>query len=73
MDEGGAFSQKIDYVNIFLGNYKSKKASKLHYWYKSYGSFAKRLDFAYWWSLSGGGSAMNGATPFSLTQVYRVN
>ena len=26
-------------------------------WFKSYGYFTKGLDFAYWWSFSGGGCA----------------
>ena len=33
---------------------------------KSYGHFTDRVDFAYWWSFSGGGSAVNEATPSSL-------
>ena len=56
MVEDGAFSHKIDYVN-FLGDSKSRRASKLHYWFKSYGYFAEWVDFAYWWSFSGEGSA----------------
>ena len=28
--------------------------------------FIEGVDFAYWWSFSGGGSAINGATPSSL-------
>ena len=35
-------------------------------WFKNYGDFAEWVDFAYWWSFSGGGSAINGATPSSL-------
>ena len=34
-----------------LGDSKSKRASKLHYWFKSYRNFAKWVDFAYWWNL----------------------
>ena len=37
----GAFSHKIDYVT---------NASKSHYWFKNYGDFAERVDFAYLWS-----------------------
>ena len=50
----------------------SQRASKSHYWFKSYGNFSEWADFAYWWSFSGGGSAINGATPssFSTSQEY---
>ena len=57
MVEGGAFTHKIDYVT---------RASKSHYWFKSYGNFAESVDFVYWWSFSGEGFAINGATPSSL-------
>ena len=49
-----------------------------YYWSKSYGNFAELMDFAYWWSFSGGWSAINGATPSSfmrkglVTQIYTV-
>ena len=66
MVEDGAFSHKIDYVTIFLGDSKSQRASNLHYWFKSYNNFAEWVDFAYWWSFSGGRSAINGATPTSF-------
>ena len=52
-----------------LGNSKSLRASKLHYWFKSYGNFAEWI--AYWRSFSGGGSAINGATTSSfLVEIY---
>ena len=47
----------------FLGDFESKRASKSQYWFKSYGNFAEGGNFAYWWSISGGGSVINGATP----------
>ena len=50
MVEDGAFSHKIDYV-------ASGRASKSHYWFKSYGDFAELVDFSYWWRFSGEGSA----------------
>ena len=37
----------------FLGDSKSQKASKQHYWFKSYGDFAEWVDFAHWWSFIG--------------------
>ena len=49
-----------------------------HNWFKSYSDFAELMDFAYWWSFSGGWSAINGATPSSfmrkglVTQIYTV-
>ena len=37
---------------------------KLHYWFNSYCDFAEWVGFALpLWSFSGGGSAINGATP----------
>ena len=59
----GAFSYKIDYVAIFFGDSKSERAPKSHYWFMSYGDFAEWVDFAYWWSFSGGGSVINRAYP----------
>ena len=35
-----------------------------------YSDFVEWVDFAYWWIFSGGGSAMNGATPSSFNIVY---
>ena len=52
MVEDGAFSLKIDYVTI-LRRFYSRRASKSHYWFKSYGDFAELVYFAYWWSFSG--------------------
>ena len=57
MVEDSAFSHKIDYVrhpNCTAGS----KVTAI--------DFAEWMDFAYWWSFSGGGSAINGATPSSL-------
>ena len=34
---------------------KSRRASKLHYWFKSYGNFDELVDFAHWWSFIGKG------------------
>ena len=48
------FSHKKEYVTIVLGD--SRRASKLQYWFKSYGDFEKLVDFSYWWSFSGEGS-----------------
>ena len=42
-----AFGHKI--VNV------TRRASKLHYWFKSYGDFAEWVDFAYWWNFIGKG------------------
>ena len=42
---------------IILGDFKSRRASKSHYWFKSNSDFAELVDFAYWWSFSGEGSA----------------
>ena len=49
----GASSHKIDYCYNFLENFKYQRASKLHHWFKSYGDFAKWVDFAHWWSFIG--------------------
>ena len=35
--------------------------SKSHQWFKSYGHFTEGVDYANWWSFSGGGSALQPA------------
>ena len=55
MVEDGAISHKIDYVTIFLGDFKSRRVSKSHYSFKSYGAFAERVDLPI-----GGASAVEG-------------
>ena len=56
MVENGAFSHKIDYITIFLGDSKSLRTPHSHYWFKSYSDFAEWVDFpigqsgeASWW------------------------
>ena len=49
----GAFSHKT--MLQFLGDFKSRRASKSHFWFKSYGNFAEWVDFAHWWSFIGKG------------------
>ena len=63
MVEDGAFSHKIDYVTTTKFEFLT---------FKSYGGFAEWVDFAYWWSFSRGGSAINGATPSSFNVSSRV-
>ena len=41
----------------FKGDTKSQRAFKSHYWFKIYGNFAELVDFAFWWSVRGEGSA----------------
>ena len=72
MVEDGAFSNNRLCYND-LGDSKFRRASKLQYWFKSYGSFAELVDFAYLWSFIGGGSAINGATPSSFHCNPRPN
>ena len=64
MVKDGAFNHKIDNVTI-----KSRRASKSHYWFKSYGNFVEYVEFAYWWSFIDGGFAIKGAAPSSLDTV----
>ena len=46
MDEDGAFTHKIDYIATFiLEVINVERASTSHYWFKSYGDFAKWVDF----------------------------
>ena len=59
-------SNKIDYVTIFVRDSKSRRTSKLHYWFKSNSDFAEGVNFAYWQSFSSGGSAIKGTTPSSF-------
>ena len=63
MIEDGAFSHKIDYDIIFRDS-KSRRASQLHYWFKSYGNFDDWVNFVYWWSCIGKGSR------YSLLKLY---
>ena len=51
---------------------KSHRASKSVQWFKSYGLFTEEVDFACWWSFSGGGSAIDGATQSSLKAILIV-
>ena len=37
--------------------------------FKSYGDFGDWVDFAYWWSFNGGGSAIDEATPSSYSKM----
>ena len=64
--EDGVFGHKIDYVAFFLGDSKSWRASKLHYWFKSYDDFAEWLNFACWWSCIGKGLRLQLAQPACL-------
>ena len=59
MVEDGAFSHKIDFVTVFFRRFKISEriAIAIQYWFKSYSDFAEGVDFAYWWSFNGGGSA----------------
>ena len=43
--EDCAFSHKIHYVTTFVGDYKSRRASKSHHWFKSYGDFTEWVGF----------------------------
>ena len=67
--DNGAFIHKIDYVTMFFGDSKSRLAFKSLNGFNRYGNFAEWVDFAYWWSFSGGGSAIIGATPSSLKSM----
>ena len=55
------FSHIINYIKFFFGDFKYQSASKLHYWFKSYGDFAEWLDFAYWLSCIGKGPRLQPA------------
>ena len=52
------------------GDSKYWKVSKLHYWFKSYSTFAELVDFAYWWSFISGGSVLNGAILSSYEIIF---
>ena len=53
-------------------------ASKYHQWFKSYGHFTEGVDFAYWWSFIGEGSApaactaglFKGESKFYMVKIY---
>ena len=63
-------SSKLGSVDVLLQDIfrKSRRASKSDQWFKSYGHFTKGVDFVYWWSFSGEGSAIDGATLSSLSR-----
>ena len=65
-------SSKLGNIDVPLQDIfrNSWMASKSDQWFKSYGYFTEGVDFSYWWSFSGGGSAINGATPSSFP-AYR--
>ena len=58
----------------FLGNSKFQRASKSHYWFKSYGNFAGWVNFAHWWSFIGKGLRLQPAQQacFSLNYMYHM-
>ena len=64
---GAVTPQWLDYapmVDYNLGDSKSQRASKLHYWFKSYGNFAEKSEFFLLdkvVKLVGGWSVINGA------------
>ena len=71
MVEDGAFGHKIDYIMEILNLYRHPNCITffflfLAFWFKSYDDFVEWVDFAYQWSLLGGESVINGATPPSL-------
>ena len=52
---------------------KSQRASKSYYWFKSYGDFDERGDFAYWWSCIGKGLRLQPAQQawfIGITLIY---
>ena len=51
----------------FLGDSKSRRASKSHYWFKSYGNFAEWVNFAYWWRCIGKGLRLQPAQQACFT------
>ena len=57
----------------FLVYFKAWSASKLHNWFNIYANFAEWEDFVYWWSFSGGGSAINRATPSIFEVVTKFS
>ena len=57
----GAFSHKIYYTIKKNFDSKSQRASKLHYWFKSYGNFVDLVNFAYWLSCIGKGKRLQPA------------
>ena len=54
----------------FFRDSKSQRASKLLYWLKRYGKFVELVNFSYWWSLSGGGFAINRTNKSSFMKMY---
>ena len=61
MVEDGAFSHEEDYVAIFLEIQNLKWHQNCITGLRVTALFAEWVDFAHWWSFSGGGSVINGA------------
>ena len=53
----------------FLG---SGRASKSHGWFKSYGDFAKYVNFAYWWTFIGKGLRLQPAQQVCLFYILLI-
>ena len=64
-------SYKIDYV-IMIKNFLNPEGHQSPFSGSSYGHFTEGVDLAYWWSLSGGGSALQPAQQACLNEYYKV-
>ena len=58
---------------LVFGDSKSQRASKLHYWFKSYGDFAEWVDFAPWWSFIWKGLRLQAAQQACLREKTKKN
>ena len=61
MGKNGASSHKTNYIEIFSEILIPEGHQKL-YWFKSYGDFSERVDFAFWWSFIGKGLRLQPAS-----------
>ena len=68
MIEDGALSHKIDYSPVFQGILNRKEHPNRVTGSEVTAILPERLDFSYWWSFIGGGSAINWATPSRLPE-----
>ena len=66
MVEDDVFSDKIDYVTSFQEILNLEGHQNRITGLRVTATFAEGVNFAYWWSFSVGGSAINGATPSSF-------
>ena len=55
----------------FLGDSKSRRASKSHYWLKSYVNYTEWVDFSHWWSFIRKGVRLQSAQLACFSNIHQ--